>query len=181
MSTSREISRILAYLNDETIHVKSSSDVASIVNIINRVAMNNHPSDSLLHSDLYSIANKLLSPRAALAMQEAQKINGSLVQYGCLLWSRLSFPKREQRSIFLIVDYCLCSKRTRSTSSSTNWRNRTFKRISPCPLSISPTIALNPLSDLHTVCTIGLPPLERATSLGRGLVRVHHELAGLPR
>jgi len=69
----------LSYLNEETTNFKSSSDVTSVVNILDRIIMNKQRRNGI-QSDLYSTANKLLSPRSTLQMQEAQKMNGSIVK-----------------------------------------------------------------------------------------------------
>jgi hypothetical protein len=69
----------LSYLNEETTNFKSSSDVTSVVNILDRIIMNKQRRNGI-QSDLYSTANKLLSPRSILQMQEAQKMNGSIVK-----------------------------------------------------------------------------------------------------
>ncbi|CAF3581884.1 unnamed protein product [Rotaria sordida] len=82
--TSHEISNVLSYLNDETTNFKSSYDIALVVNIINRIIMNNQNTDDI-QSTLYSIANKLLSLESTLQIQEAQKMNRSIVKLLSLL------------------------------------------------------------------------------------------------
>jgi hypothetical protein len=74
-----DIPNMLSYLNEDTIDLKSSSDVATVVNIIDRIIMNNQNTDEI-QSNLYSIANKLLSSELTLKMQEAQKMNRSFVK-----------------------------------------------------------------------------------------------------
>ena len=79
MNTLNDTSNILSYLNEDTTDFRTSADVASVVNIIDHVTMNNLNTDRI-QSNLYSIANKLLSPASTLQMQEAQKRNGSIVK-----------------------------------------------------------------------------------------------------
>ncbi|CAF3024596.1 unnamed protein product [Rotaria sp. Silwood2] len=84
MNTSYEISNVLSYLNDETTSFKSSFDITSVVNILDRIIMNNQNTDDI-QSNLYSIANKLLSLKSTSHMQQAQKMNRSIVKLLSLL------------------------------------------------------------------------------------------------
>ncbi|CAF2610937.1 unnamed protein product [Rotaria sp. Silwood2] len=84
MNTSYEISNVLSYLNDETTSFKSSFDITSVVNILVRIITNNQNTDDI-QSNLYSIANKLLSLKSTSHMQQAQKMNRSIVKLLSLL------------------------------------------------------------------------------------------------
>ena len=79
MTTSNDISNILSYVNNKQTTVKSSSDIASIVNLIDRIVTNNQYTDDI-QTNLYSTANKLLSYSLTSEMREAQKTNGSIVK-----------------------------------------------------------------------------------------------------
>ncbi|CAF3803910.1 unnamed protein product [Adineta steineri] len=81
MNTSNDVSNVLFYLNEETTNFKSSSDITSVLNVIDRIIMNNQNTNGI-QSNLYSTANKLLS---TLQMQEAQQMNGSVVKLLSLL------------------------------------------------------------------------------------------------
>ncbi|CAF4016929.1 unnamed protein product, partial [Rotaria magnacalcarata] len=84
MTTSDDVSNVLSYLNDEATCFKSSSDITFVVNIIDRIVKNNQTKGDI-QSNLYSIANKLLSVESILQMQEAQKMNSSAVRLLSLL------------------------------------------------------------------------------------------------
>jgi phenylalanine-4-hydroxylase len=79
MIPSNEISHILSYLNEETTNYKSSFDIVSVVNLIDRIIRNNYNLDGI-QSNLYSIADKILSLQSILQLQDAQKTNGSIVK-----------------------------------------------------------------------------------------------------
>ncbi len=68
------MSVMLSHLNEEKLNIKSSSDVTSVVNIIDRIILNNQNTDDI-QSNLYSIANKLLSSESIL-----KTMNGSFVK-----------------------------------------------------------------------------------------------------
>ena len=76
MITSTDVNNLLSYLNDDRINYKSSMDIASVVNVIDRITQNNHNIDSI-----YSIADKILSFQSKFEIQEAQQMNGSIVKY----------------------------------------------------------------------------------------------------
>ncbi|CAF4166269.1 unnamed protein product, partial [Adineta steineri] len=80
IETSNDVSYVLSYLNQQTMTFKTPSDIASAVKIIDHVTLNNANSSNEIQSEFYSIANKLLSPSSMLQMQEAQKINRSIVK-----------------------------------------------------------------------------------------------------
>ncbi|CAF4631066.1 unnamed protein product [Rotaria sp. Silwood1] len=101
MNTSHEVCNVLSYLNHETTSFKSSFDITSVVNIIDRIIMNNQNTDDI-QSNLYSIANKLLSLESTLQMQEAQKMNRSIVKLLLLLETysqKLTFDELEKSFI----------------------------------------------------------------------------------
>jgi len=68
-----DVSNVLFYLNEETINYKSSFDVISVVNIIDRIIRTTNYNTDSIQSNLYSIFDKILS------LQMIQ-LNGSIVK-----------------------------------------------------------------------------------------------------
>ncbi len=73
MITFTDVSNVLFYLNEETINYKSSFDVISVVNIIDRIIRTTNYNTDSIQSNLYSIFDKILS------LQMIQ-LNGSIVK-----------------------------------------------------------------------------------------------------
>jgi urate oxidase len=71
--TFTDVSNVLFYLNEETINYKSSFDVISVVNIIDRIIRTTNYNTDSIQSNLYSIFDKILS------LQMIQ-LNGSIVK-----------------------------------------------------------------------------------------------------
>ncbi|CAF2659062.1 unnamed protein product, partial [Rotaria sp. Silwood2] len=80
MDTFHDASHVLSYLNQETISFKSTSHIASVVNIIDHLISNNKNTNNEVYSNIYSIADKLLASKSIKEMQEAQKSNRSIVK-----------------------------------------------------------------------------------------------------
>ncbi|CAF1096359.1 unnamed protein product [Rotaria sordida] len=80
IDTFYDVSHVLSYLNQETMTLKSTSHTASVVNIIDHLISNNQNTNNEVYSNIYSIANKLLSSKSTLQMQQAQKSNRSIVK-----------------------------------------------------------------------------------------------------
>jgi hypothetical protein len=74
MIKSTDVSMILSYLNEESKYYKSSFDISFVINIIDRIIKNNHNTD-IIQSNLYSIADKILSLQL-----KNEKLNGSIVK-----------------------------------------------------------------------------------------------------
>jgi len=68
-----DVSNVLFYLNEETINYKSTFDIISVINIIDRIIrITNYNTDSI-QMNLYSIFDKILS------LQSIQ-LNGTIVK-----------------------------------------------------------------------------------------------------
>lgn len=67
---------ILAYLNDDTKHYTSASDVTAAVNVLDRIVQHNQHSDDL-PLNFYPLANKIF---ALPSTREAQEKNQSFVK-----------------------------------------------------------------------------------------------------
>ena len=76
MTGLKDVEMILAHLNEARIVFNSSLDVASVVELLDRVASANPQ----FHSKFFSLVNQLVSPRFAAVMREAQIHHGSLVK-----------------------------------------------------------------------------------------------------
>ncbi len=70
------MTHVLSYLNDDTKNSKSASDIALIVNLIDRI-IRTHQTTNDIPSNLYSIADKILS---FPSLEEAQQMNRSFVK-----------------------------------------------------------------------------------------------------
>ncbi|UJR37227.1 hypothetical protein I4U23_029936 [Adineta vaga] len=79
LTNSNDVSNALSYLNKQQTDLKSSSDITSIVNLIDRIVTNNQYTDEI-QTNLYSTTNKLLSRSLTSQMKEAQQLNGSVVK-----------------------------------------------------------------------------------------------------
>ena len=77
MESSNDVSNVLSYLNRDTITFQTSEDIASVVNIIDHVTTAEQNTTDEVHSEVYSIANKLLSSKS---IEHAQKTNRSVVK-----------------------------------------------------------------------------------------------------
>ena len=77
MESSNDVSNVLSYLNRDTIRFQTSADVASVVNIIDHVTIAQQNATDEVHSEVYSVANKLLSSKS---IEQAQKTNRSVVK-----------------------------------------------------------------------------------------------------
>ena len=76
MVTAADVTHALSYLNDDTKNSKSPSDIALMVNLIDRI-IRTHQTNIDIPSNLYSIADKILS---FSSIEEAQQMNRSLVK-----------------------------------------------------------------------------------------------------
>lgn len=84
MTTSADVTNILSYLNDDTIDYKSSLDIVSVINLIDRITQTNHNFESI-----YSIVDRILSFYSKFDMNSNVNSNGSIVRLLTLL-ERLS-------------------------------------------------------------------------------------------
>lgn len=71
---------MLSYLNDKTTYFTSSSDITTVVNAMDRIIKTSNENKNDIQSDLYSIANKFLSIESTRLIEEAQKMNQSIVK-----------------------------------------------------------------------------------------------------
>mgnify|MGYP001045231106 FL=1 len=84
MTTSTDVTNILSYLNDETIDYKSSLDIISVINLIDRITQTNHNYESI-----YSIVDRILSIYPKFDMKSNANSNSSIAGLLTLL-ERLS-------------------------------------------------------------------------------------------
>lgn len=76
LTNSTDVRNILAYLNDNTKHFQSASEVSSVVNLMDRIVRQNEQTDDL-PLNFYPLADKIFSLKS---IREAQEKNQSFVK-----------------------------------------------------------------------------------------------------
>lgn len=81
MNSSKDIEIILSYLNEARIIFNTSMDVASVVDILDRLTTSHPiPNNPVIHSKYFSLVDQLVSTQFTTMMKEAQINHGSLVK-----------------------------------------------------------------------------------------------------
>ncbi|CAF5144345.1 unnamed protein product, partial [Rotaria magnacalcarata] len=80
MNSYNDFANVLSNLNQESAHFKSTSNISSVVNAIDSLRTKNQNMNNQIYSNIYSMADKLLSSESILKLQEVKTSNRSIVK-----------------------------------------------------------------------------------------------------